>query len=97
MYTIIWFITLAVSVTLMIRAKSKIEDGQQLVDPLSGTEKAIVWIVCFLNPVLSGAIFYYGWKKKLPVKARKANDISLWAFAIEVLLGGLIFFLNNPK
>jgi len=97
MAQIFWLVVLIVTIVMMIKAKSKIVEGQQLADSLSGGEKIIIWILCLLNPILSGAIFYYGWKKKLPVKAKQANTISLWAALLELILGVSIFFLSNPK
>ena len=48
-------------------------------------------------PILAGAILYYGWRKKLPTKAQQANRISWTAVAIEVVLGGLLFFLTQGR
>jgi len=91
MAQLIWLAALGVTIWLMKSRKSKVPDGQVANDPLTTEEKIIVWLACLLSPVLAGAIFYYGWKKKLPVKAGKANTISLLAFALELILG-IVFF-----
>ena len=80
--TAIWY-------TLKIRKQAK---AGQAIDGLGGGEKVYVWISSLLNPIFSGAAFYYGWKKLLPHKAKQANAISLWAFLIEVVLGIVYFF-----
>lgn len=53
---------------------------------LSGPEKLIVWILSILNPVTTGAVFYYVWKKLLPNKARSANFISMWVFLVYIII-----------
>ena len=52
-----------------------------------GKEKLYIWAIYLLNPIWGGAILYYGWKNKLPVKAKSANQISLWAFFLELVIG----------
>ena len=34
---------------------------------LTGKEKLLIWILTFLSPFVSGAVFYYGWRKFLPL------------------------------
>jgi len=76
----------------MISVKSKVTEGQVNSDSLSkGKEKIITWIICIINPIWGGAILYYGWKKKLPTKAKQANKISMIAFLIELVL---VFGIN---
>jgi hypothetical protein len=67
-----------------------------VVDELVGGEKVYVWISSLLNPIFSGAVFYYGWRKILPNKAKKANSISLWSFLIIIILL-VINFIISPK
>lgn len=76
----------------MISVRGKAKNGQAI-DQLSGGEKFYIWIASLLNPVFSGAVFYYGWKKMLPQKAKQANSISLWAFLIEIVVVIIIVFL----
>lgn len=54
--------------------------------PLSSNEKLVVSITCFLNPVIAGIVYYYGWKKQLPTKAKQANTISFLALLVCVIL-----------
>jgi len=77
----------------MRKTKKQVPDGQISQEPLTGQEKLMTWILCFLNPVITGAIFYYGWRKKLPVKAKSVNQISLWAFLIIIIVAVLAIFL----
>jgi prolipoprotein diacylglyceryltransferase len=86
MTQIISLLVLIIAIWYTFKVRSQAKAGQA-VDDLHGGEKAYVWISSLLNPIFSGAFFYYGWKKLLPVKAKKANAISLWAFLIEVILG----------
>ena len=65
---------------------------------LTKKEKVIIYILCLLNPIFVWTILYYGWKKKLPIKAKKANKISFISFWIEVLISIIIFvpyFINS--
>lgn len=63
--------------------------------PLSTKEKVICWILCILNPVMAGAIFYYGWKKKLPKKAEQANKISWMALGTIIAIGIVLSLLEQ--
>lgn len=53
---------------------------------LSGKEKAQVIITEILNPVVAGAIYYYGWKKVLPKKAKQANKYSFIIVGVIILI-----------
>ena len=88
MQFIVFLVVLIVTTILMIKAKSQLVENTTSNEPLSRKEKLIIWILCIFNPILAGAILYYGWKKRLPKKAKQANSISLWAFFIVV---GLVF------
>ncbi len=81
------------SIVLMLKTKKTIVDGQVSQDVLTKNEKICIWIFSLLDPVLAGAIFYYGWKKKLPKKAHQANQISMWAFFIAVAVFFVFAFI----
>jgi len=78
---------------LMFNRRSKIPKGQTSQESLTRNEKIYTWIICLLDPILGGAILYYGWKNRLPIKAKKANQISLWAFFLELVIGIVILIL----
>ena len=73
-------------VVFMLNRRHKVPEGQVVNDPLTTGEKISVWIMGLANPLISDIILYYGWKKKLPIKAKQANRISIWAFVIIVVL-----------
>ena len=81
-----------ITIVYMIKEKRRVIEGQISQDPLTGGQKGLIWVLCLLNPIVAGAVFYYGWKKRLPVKTKQANQISLWAFFIEIVLG-IVFFV----
>jgi len=83
---LVFVVVLAITIYLMIKEKKNIAQGQSSDDQLTGKQKIITWVLCFLNPIIAGAVFYYGWRKQLPVKAKQANQISLWAFFILLIL-----------
>ena len=78
------------SFTVMKKAKSKLESEQISQDFLTNDENKKVYILAILNPIWAGLIFYFGWKKKLPMKAKKANKISFIAFGLWLILSVLI-------
>ncbi|CAN5706034.1 hypothetical protein BH11PAT2_BH11PAT2_06050 [soil metagenome] len=66
---------------------------------LTRGERMQVWIICVLQPLWAGFIFYYGWRRPLPVMAKQANRISWIAFGIElgVFILGLVLYLTLGK
>jgi hypothetical protein len=70
---------------LMKKTKVKLQAGQVSQDPLTSDEKKKAYAFAIMNPLWAGIIFYYGWKKSFPVKAKNANDISLIAFGLWLL------------
>jgi hypothetical protein len=89
---IISLVVLGTAIWYMLKVKKQAQSNQ-VASTLSGGEKTFIWIASLLNPIFSGAVFYYGWKKLLPMKAKQANHISMWAFLIELVLGFVVFFL----
>lgn len=77
-----------------IKLKSKLEKDQISETPLSKSEIALTWLFCIFNPILGGAILYYGWRKRLPAKAKAANKISWMAFLIIIIYALVIAKLN---
>lgn len=77
-----------VSFFLMRKEKSVVPKGQVDQSPLSGNVLWYVFILCLLAPFIAQTIFYYGWKKQLPQKAKKANNLG-W-LAILIWIGGSI-------
>jgi len=75
-----------VSFFVMRKEKSTVPEGQVDESPLSGNLLWYVIILCLLAPLIAQTIFYYGWKKRLPKKAKKANNLG-W-LAILVWIGG---------
>ncbi len=75
-----------VSFFVMRKEKSTVAEGQVDESPLSGNVLWYVFILCLLSPLIAQTIFYYGWKKRLPKKAKKANNLG-W-LAILILIGG---------
>ncbi len=88
-------IILIITLVYMMKERQRVPEGQTVQDLLTVKEKISMWILCLLNPLIAGAVFYYGWKKRLPVKAKQANGISLWAFLLE-LLSGITLLAFNP-
>ncbi len=84
------------TIILLKNAKGKVPVGQVSQEPLTGQEKILVWVLCVFNPILAGAILYYGWRKILPEKARMANQISFAALGLAFVLL-ILFFLLFPN
>lgn len=61
--------------------------------PLRGWTRCWVAMLCLANPIIAGAVFYYGWRKKLPKMAKQSNTISITVFSlisITLILSHLI-------
>jgi hypothetical protein len=71
--------------------KSRVPNGQIVSDPLTRMEKTIIWILALLNPVITGLVFEYGWKKKLPQKSIEAGRIERQAFGVVIILAFLLW------
>lgn len=83
-----------ISVWLMIRKRKQIEGVDQ--SPLVGRLLFVVILLEILSPIISQAIFYYGWKKKLPEKAKRANLIGWIIFLLLIVfLKPINLVINN--
>jgi hypothetical protein len=71
----------------------KKQEEQISQEPLSKDEKIKVWILLILNPVLAGAILYFGLRKRFPAKAKNANKISFIAYIPWLVIVVLRAFL----
>jgi len=85
MGTVVFIIATILAVMFMRSKRSNAVGIEPIKDSLTKDEKITVWSLCLLSPLVAGAIFYYGWKKKLPKKSIEANTISWYAFGIMVL------------
>jgi magnesium-transporting ATPase (P-type) len=86
LFGVITSIGVLLSLVLMFKERSSAASGQKMQEPLSSTEKLYIWLLVLISPIVSGAIFYYGWKKTMPVKARQANKINWLGFVIIIAL-----------
>jgi ankyrin repeat protein len=93
---LIWLIVVGTSIWLLNTRKSMVAAGELSELPLTRTEKAWTWVLCFLNPLITGGILYYGWRKKLPVKAKQANRISFMIFGLQ-LVGAILFMTLQSR
>lgn len=80
-----------ISFFVMRNEKSTLSKEEVDESPLSGKVLWYVFILCLLIPLIAQTIFYYGWKNRLPQKAKKANilgwlAILIWFIAIIMLL-----------
>lgn len=81
------------SFILMNNVKAKVPQGQQDQSPLTNQERNYVLLMCIFSPILSSSVFYYGWKKKLPVKAKSANNWGWLGLLIYMLIWAALVFL----
>ncbi len=84
--TIVWFAALIIGIWFMVSKKKNVPEGQPVLEPLTGKEKLLVFVLCLVNPLILGAVFYYGWKNKLPQQAKTANRLSFLAFFIFLVI-----------
>lgn len=98
MYNVIVIIGALVALIFVWRSRANLVPGTIVFGPLTDGEKLYVWILSLLSPILAGAIFYYGWKKVAPEKAKSANRISIIALLILIVVfyGMIYLFGFNP-
>lgn len=58
-------------------------------EALSSNGKIVVLITVLISPVLSGALYYYGWKNMHPKKASQANKYSFISYALWVVISSI--------
>jgi len=78
----IFIASTAASIAFMIRLRRKADRGTVDPAPLTTAERPMVLVLVILSPLVAGAIFYYGWIKRLPKKAAQANNWSIIVFVI---------------
>ncbi len=86
MFQIIFLLAIIWCVVFMLSRRSQVPKGQLSDRQMTPSEKTQTWIICLLNPLWGGVILYYGWIRRLPTMAKKANKISFITFGIEALL-----------
>jgi hypothetical protein len=92
-FGIVGLVSFASSFTLMNIVKSKVPEGQQDQSPLTSHEKTWILVTCTFSPLFSQAVYYYGWKKKLPVKAKSANKWGWLGFILGIILYQILLFI----
>jgi len=89
----VWILTILLFGLWGAKSKTKDEEKAELQksivseEGLTTNEKIAAWIFSILNPIITGAIMYYMWRKRYPTKAKKANHISMIVFVLELALG----------
>lgn len=72
----------------MKKEKNALPEEKTDETPLKGHLFWYVLILNFLAPIVASSIFYYGWKKRLPKKAKTANNLG-W---LSILFWIVIYF-----
>lgn len=88
-------LVLALIASILIMRKIKSQNISKIQDKLNKNEKIIVWITCLLAPFFVGLVYYFGWKKTMPQKAKEANNISWAAMLILAFVWFTISALIN--
>jgi hypothetical protein len=89
-------LVLAFIASFLIMRKIKLQSSpNNTQDKLSKNEKVIVWITCLLAPFFAGLVYYFGWKKTMPQKAKEANNISWTAMLILAFVWFTVSALIN--
>jgi len=90
-YFSVSLITLPV-LTWVLYLIRKVENGLNEDIGLTKSEKIQIIITCVLNPLITGAFYFYCWKNQFPKKSSQANIYS-WTIAIAEL--SLAIVLNQ--
>jgi Na+-transporting methylmalonyl-CoA/oxaloacetate decarboxylase gamma subunit len=90
MQLLIFLAVLAYSIYFMksVKKNSSKDSG------LTKAEKIKVIASEALNPLIAGAIYYYGWRKQLPQKANQANKYSFIIFGAYILFGVILVLIS---
>ncbi len=75
-----------ISFYVMRKKKSTVPEGQIDETPLSKKMYWGVLVLCLVAPLVAQAIFYYGWKKRLPQKAKKANTLGWYSVIFWIVV-----------
>jgi hypothetical protein len=78
--------TFIASILYMIELRKHAPQGTVDTSPLSLRQRSYVLAMVILAPIVAGAVFYYGWIKRMPVKAKQANRWSLLIAAILIVV-----------
>lgn len=81
-----------VSFFIMRKENASVPEGQIDETPLSGKLYWLVFVLDFLAPLVAQAVFYYGWQKRLPHKARTANQLGWLSLIVWI---GILFLLRS--
>ncbi len=83
---IVFIVSTIAAALYMVRMRRKSVDDVRDQAPLTSRQKPFVLALIVLSPLVAGTIFYYGWNKRFPKKAKWANNWSIIVFVILVLL-----------
>ena len=89
-YFLIVVISLTASFLIMRREKTTIPAGGVDTSRLSRGKRWIIFMLCIITPVVSQAIFYYGWKNVMLNKAKTANLIGFIAYPFWIVTFGFL-------
>lgn len=92
---VIFIASLILSLVFMKSRINNVVTTELITEPLTKDEKITVWVLCLLSPIVAGAIFYYGWKTKLPKKAAEANIITWCAVGIFLFAGTILALIKH--
>jgi hypothetical protein len=96
-YQICSVVALVLGIWIVVEKRKNTTAGEPNVVPLTTKEKWVVFVLCFFNPLIVGAIFYYAWRKRLPQQAKTANILSIIAFIIVLPIFLWLFLIYIPN
>ena len=95
---VVWILEIVVVVVawrLMSKERSKVSKDQVSNESLTTHEKYAISLLSFVSPILCQAIFYYGWKNRLPLKAKSANKIGWIALVLLIVTNLFLWYFFN--
>lgn len=92
-----FLLSLVVAIIYMLKVRRAGNQNPAMTDGLTIGERILaIFTIFFGGVIVVGAIFYYGWEKRFPLKARSIRHM-VWVFlAIDllILLGGWYWYTN---
>ena len=87
-------ICIVIGALIGVRSDTRAEEKAQFVnnEGLTSTQRTMAWVFSIINPIITGGVMYFMWRHNFPAKAKQANNISIIAFLLWVVVGALIAF-----
>jgi hypothetical protein len=82
--------SLLAAIFILVKEREKIPAGQSSFESWGKKELFLIFLVNVFSPIVSGAVLYYGLRRRWPTKAKIANHFSYVGLVLYLLLAYLL-------